>query len=42
LAPKNVSIWYDPEGDYFEVIFEKRPQLHGLSSSIALKAIISK
>jgi uncharacterized protein YuzE len=24
LALKNVSVWYDPEGDYLEVIFEKR------------------
>lgn len=25
MAGKNVRIWYDPEGDYLEVIFEQRP-----------------
>ena len=25
MAPKTVRIWYDPEGDYLEVIFEQKP-----------------
>ena len=24
MAEKRVNIWYDPEGDYLEVIFEQR------------------
>ena len=24
MGEKKVSIWYDPEGDYLEVIFEQR------------------
>ena len=24
MAQRNVSIWYDAEGDYLEVIFEKK------------------
>ncbi|MBI4467877.1 MAG: DUF2283 domain-containing protein [Acidobacteria bacterium] len=23
--PKRVKIWYDPEGDYLEVIFDQKP-----------------
>jgi len=23
-SKKNIKIWYDPEGDYLEVIFEKK------------------
>lgn len=25
MAEKNVSIWYDPEADYLEVTFERKP-----------------
>lgn len=25
MARKKVKIWYDPEGDYLEVIFDQRP-----------------
>ena len=25
MAPKKVKIWYDPEGDYLEVIFDQKP-----------------
>lgn len=25
MAEKHVKIWYDPEGDYIEVIFDQRP-----------------
>jgi uncharacterized protein YuzE len=25
MAKRNVKIWYDPEGDYLEVIFDQRP-----------------
>ncbi len=25
MAPRTVRIWYDPEGDYLEVIFEQKP-----------------
>ena len=25
MADKRVKIWYDPEGDYLEVIFDQRP-----------------
>ena len=25
MAEKNVKIWYDPEGDFLEVIFDARP-----------------
>lgn len=25
MAEKNVSIWYDAEGDYLEVIFDQKP-----------------
>jgi uncharacterized protein YuzE len=25
MAEKKVKIWYDPEGDYLEVIFDQRP-----------------
>lgn len=25
MAEKRVKIWYDPEGDYLEVIFEQKP-----------------
>ncbi|CAN5636319.1 hypothetical protein BH23GEM7_BH23GEM7_27340 [soil metagenome] len=25
MAEKNVSIWYDPEADYLEVTFDKKP-----------------
>lgn len=25
MAPKHVKIWYDPEGDYLEVVFDQRP-----------------
>ena len=24
MASRNVKIWYDPEGDYLEVIFEQK------------------
>ena len=24
MAQKSVRVWYDPEGDYLEVIFERR------------------
>ena len=24
MAPRTVKVWYDPEGDYLEGIFEKR------------------
>jgi hypothetical protein len=25
MATKTVKVWYDPEGDYLEVIFDQRP-----------------
>ena len=25
MAERKVKIWYDPEGDYLEVIFDQRP-----------------
>lgn len=25
MAERRVRIWYDPEGDYLEVIFEQKP-----------------
>ncbi len=25
MEPKQVSIWYDPEGDFLEVIWERKP-----------------
>jgi len=25
MAERSVKIWYDPEGDYLEVIFDQRP-----------------
>ena len=25
MAEKKAKIWYDPEGDYLEVIFDQRP-----------------
>ena len=25
MADKRVKIWFDPEGDYLEVMFEQRP-----------------
>ena len=25
MAEKKVKIWYDPEGDFLEVIFDQRP-----------------
>lgn len=25
MAEKRVKIWYDPEGDYLEVMFDQRP-----------------
>ncbi len=25
MAQRTVKIWYDPEGDYLEVIFEQKP-----------------
>jgi uncharacterized protein YuzE len=25
MAEKRVRIWYDPEGDYLEVIFDQKP-----------------
>jgi uncharacterized protein YuzE len=25
VAERKVKIWYDPEGDYLEVIFDQRP-----------------
>lgn len=25
MAKKKVRIWYDPEGDYLEVIFDQKP-----------------
>jgi uncharacterized protein YuzE len=25
LAERKRTVWYDPEGDYLEVIFDKRP-----------------
>jgi uncharacterized protein YuzE len=25
MADKKLKIWYDPEGDYLEVIFDQRP-----------------
>lgn len=25
MAKKRVRIWYDPEGDYLEVIFDQKP-----------------
>ena len=25
MAPKHVKIWSDPEGDFLEVIFDRRP-----------------
>ena len=25
MAEKHVKIWYDPDGDYIEVIFDQRP-----------------
>lgn len=25
MAEKRVKVWYDPEGDYLEVIFEQKP-----------------
>lgn len=25
MAPDRVKIWYDPEADYLEVIFDQRP-----------------
>ncbi len=25
MAEKRVKIWYDPEGDYLEVIFDQKP-----------------
>lgn len=25
MAERRVKIWYDPEGDYLEVIFDQRP-----------------
>jgi len=25
MAERRVKIWYDPEGDYLEVIFEQKP-----------------
>jgi len=25
VAGKNLRIWYDPEGDYLEVIFDRKP-----------------
>ena len=25
MNPKQVSIWYDPEGDFLEVIWERKP-----------------
>jgi uncharacterized protein YuzE len=25
MAEKKVKIWYDPEGDYLEVIFDQKP-----------------
>lgn len=25
MATRNVRVWYDPEGDYLEVIFEQKP-----------------
>ncbi len=25
MAEKHVKIWYDPEGDYLEVIFDQKP-----------------
>jgi len=25
MAERTVKIWYDPEGDYLEVIFDQRP-----------------
>jgi len=24
MAPKSVKLWYDPEGDYLEVIFDQK------------------
>ena len=25
MAEKRVKVWYDPEGDYLEVIFDQKP-----------------
>ena len=25
MAQRNVKVWYDPEGDFLEVIFDKKP-----------------
>ena len=25
MAERKVTIWFDPEGDYLEVIFDKKP-----------------
>lgn len=25
MAQRSVKIWYDPEGDYLEVLFEQKP-----------------
>ena len=25
MAPQRVKIWYDPEGDYLEVMFDQKP-----------------
>lgn len=25
MAEKRVKLWYDPEGDYLEVIFDRKP-----------------
>ena len=25
MAERKVKIWYDPEGDYLEVVFDQRP-----------------
>lgn len=25
MAERRVKVWYDPEGDYLEVIFEQKP-----------------
>jgi uncharacterized protein YuzE len=25
MAARNVRVWYDPEGDYLEVIFDQKP-----------------
>ena len=25
MAPRKVKLWYDPEGDYLEVIFDQKP-----------------